>query len=184
MALLSDTERSTDNTIQTGTVDLVLDGSESATTTFQASDLAPGESGTATAPVENDGSLPGTLAVTVDDVTTSGGATVDSEDQPESEDDGSALLKELTLEVGFDPDHATDDDLADGDETVAVDGYLSASVWDPGTTHSTSQTLSASGKSGDAATLYVRWHLDQEAPNTVQGDEVTVDFAIELEQQL
>ena len=182
MALLSDTERSTDNTIQAGTVDLVLDGTESATTTFQASKLAPGEAGTATASVENAGSLPGVLAVTVDDVTTSGGATVDSEDQSESQDDGSALLSELILEVGFDPDHATDGDLDDNDETVAVDEYLSANAWNPGTTHSTGETLSASGEGGDASTLYVRWQLDSDAPNTVQGDEVTVSVAIELEE--
>jgi predicted ribosomally synthesized peptide with SipW-like signal peptide len=182
IALLSDTERSTDNTIQAGTVDLVLDGSEGATTTFQASDLAPGDSGTATAPVTNAGSLSGTLAVRVDDISTSGGATVDSENQSESDDDGSALLSELTLEVGFDRDHANDGDLADGDEVVAVDAPLDASDWDPATTHSTGETLSASGEGGDASTLYVRWQLNTDAPNTVQGDEVTVSLAIELEQ--
>lgn len=182
VAFLSDTESSTGNSIQAGTVDLILGGDDGVSTTFSAANLAPGDSGWATADIANQGSIDGTVSVTIDSVTESGGATVDSEDQDGGADDGSALLDELSLEIGFDPDYGSDTDLEDGDEVDAVSANLSASPeYDAGTTHPTSFTL-AGGVSG-TSTMYVEWALDADAPNTVQGDEVTVDLTVTLEQQ-
>ncbi|WP_284013543.1 TasA family protein [Halobaculum litoreum] len=78
-ALLSDTERTT-GSVTAGTLDLrVGDG---GTATLAIDDAAPGDAGVATVPVANDGTVAGTLGLTVVDVRPSapgGGSGADAE---------------------------------------------------------------------------------------------------------
>jgi predicted ribosomally synthesized peptide with SipW-like signal peptide len=70
MAAFSDSESSTSNSVQSGTLDLTLDGGDSTVTFLSEVDIAPGESGTATLTVANAGSISGYLDVEVASVTT------------------------------------------------------------------------------------------------------------------
>ena len=91
-ALFSDTESSTGNSVQAGTLDLTLSNGGSATLT--ASDVAPGDSGTSVLQLNNDGNLDGSLDVNVSNVT-----PIDRNPEPEQSLDD---VREFTIPYGFD----------------------------------------------------------------------------------
>ncbi len=64
-ALFADSEASTGNSLQSGTLNLTLDGSDASVTLLSEVDVAPGESGQATVTLANTGSLPGYVDVVV-----------------------------------------------------------------------------------------------------------------------
>ncbi|WP_277555482.1 TasA family protein [Halobaculum limi] len=91
-ALFSDTETSSGNSVQAGTLDLTLGNGGSATLT--ASEVAPGDSGVSALQVNNDGNLDGSLDVNVSNVT-----PIDRNPEPEQSLDDT---REFTIDYGFD----------------------------------------------------------------------------------
>ena len=78
-ALFSDTEESSGNSVQAGTLDLTGDGP--VTTVFDASNVSPGESGGGIQELRNEGSIGGEIDISVGD------ATVTQEEPTEADDD-------------------------------------------------------------------------------------------------
>ena len=69
-AYFQDTETTKDNTFTAGTLDLTLGGDSNDTTAlFTVSNIAPGDANTATAALENIGSIAGDLSVTIGTIT-------------------------------------------------------------------------------------------------------------------
>lgn len=91
-ALFSDTESSTGNSVQAGTLDLTLGNGGSAT--LSASNVAPGDSGSDVLQVNNDGNIDGSLDVNVSNVSPS-----DADPEPEQTLDNT---REFTINYGFD----------------------------------------------------------------------------------
>jgi predicted ribosomally synthesized peptide with SipW-like signal peptide len=190
-ALFSDTESSTDNVIQAGTLDLKAEDGDSAVTTFDLSTKAPGDSGTARTNVSNAGSLDGYLAFTVGDATnTEPTPRPDPEKNADPDLEGGTstgeLGKWLSLEMGF---------VGDGNSLgsdAAVDGYLTGSGSPfPNTggmekvRFNDNEKLPATDGSGNDGKrdFVVEWEIDEDAGNEIQGDEVEVDLTFELMQQ-
>lgn len=162
MAAFSDTEQSTDNTVQAGTLDLKVDGGDSAGTTLSVSNVAPGDTGSATRNVSNSGSINGTLTVNVTNV-------VDDENgqnEPESEFDNSSGASEGELS-----------------DTVNVTIYVDGTEIATGTLSSIEGEYNVGElASGDSATVTVEYSVPGDAGNEIQSDIVTFDLVFELEQ--
>lgn len=159
-AYFSDTEESTGNTIQAGTLDLEV-GTTNALG-ISVSDAVPGQSGGATANVANAGTIEGGLsvAVTVTDY--------DQGDQPEAEPtypQSGELRDELSIEVGF------DDDTSDSARTPILTDASIGTVAMEGTRDALKRLAG-----GGSTNLYVDWSVDQNATNEIQGD--TIEFAV------
>ncbi|GAB7093606.1 hypothetical protein JCM30237_07580 [Halolamina litorea] len=92
MALFSDTESSSGNTVQAGTLDLTLGNGGSAP--LSASNVAPGDSGTSVLQVNNEGSINGSLDVNVANVSPN-----DANPEPEQSLDGT---RQFDIHYGFD----------------------------------------------------------------------------------
>ena len=59
MAYFSDSESSADNQVTAGTLDLTVDGGDADVSFFTETNVAPGDTGQATLPLSNVGSLTG-----------------------------------------------------------------------------------------------------------------------------
>ena len=73
-AFFTDTESSTNNSLAAGTLDLNIDGGDSASTTFSVSNKAPGDSGSGSSTLANSGSLDGELDIAFSAITNTPGA--------------------------------------------------------------------------------------------------------------
>jgi predicted ribosomally synthesized peptide with SipW-like signal peptide len=181
MALFSDTESSTDNVIQAGTLDLKPDG-DGVKDGVTVEDVKPTDSGAWKVPLNNDGSLPGYLRVTVDLTDNKENGLTD----PESEVDDSGgdpgagngeLAEAVDAEIGFDGtgDDAIDTSLADAD-LIGVSGLT-------GATFSADYELTASGGADPDTTFVFDWSVPESVGNAIQSDSFTVDFTFELGQK-
>ena len=153
MAYFTDAESSTDNTVQTGTLDLKLGGDDTTVTFLDARGISPGDSGSDSVAIENHGSLDGTIEI---DLT-----AVQSTDKNGGEGDLDDYLL-VRAEVGSEEVISEDtvDSLSTGAITVSDD------------------TVGAN--SSKAFALY--WDLPSSTPNKVQGDSVRLDFTFRLVQ--
>jgi spore coat-associated protein N len=73
-SFFADFESSTDNSLASGTLDLNIDGGDTAVTTFSVADVEPGDSGSGSNVLSNSGSMSGELDVTFSAVTNVGGS--------------------------------------------------------------------------------------------------------------
>lgn len=165
-ALFSDTEASTGNTIQAGTLDLSVgsDVSLSASVT----NARPGQTGTLVADVRNDGSVEGGLSVGVNVTGHAEGDTPESEPTyPRSGE----LRDELEVEVGFDDD--TSDSARHPVLTAASIGTV-----DLEGRRDALKRLAA----GDTTNLYVDWAVDANATNDIQGDSLEFEVVVGFHQ--
>lgn len=183
MALFSDTESSTGNTIQAGTLDLQPDGS--AVRSFSVTNAAPGDSGAQTIDLSNAGSIDGYLAFTVNQVTNNENGTPDSEVNS-SLDDGSSpgeLGKWLILRMGYAADGSSGLDPSE----VMVEGYLTASS-SPfpntgGMEHVRFNQNTLLPANNGQKDFVIEWEIDSDAGNEIQDDGVEFDLEFELMQQ-
>lgn len=160
MAYFSDTEESTDNTVSAGTLDLKADGGDSAVTTVNVSDVAPGESGSDSTSLSNSGSIDGSVDLVFGSASNSEGDNPESEGDTSSPGDLGGVL-EVTVSVG---------------STQVRSGTFN-SVFDG--TEADANVALASGGSKD---LTIDWSLPSSAGNDIQGDSVSGDITIELNQ--
>lgn len=173
-AYFSDTETSEDNTFTAGTLDLDLtdatdDGTDSETLTWVAGNMAPGDDGSATMTVTNVGTLAGNLDISAIVVTNAPGTTPESEDV--SSGDNGELGANLNIDMFFD---ANNDGVNDAGETSiysgALDGIASSYNLDEG--------IAASG----VTYITINYDLPTGTGNDVQGDTVSLEFVVELDQ--
>lgn len=98
----SQTDDSSDNGMETGTLELQFDDTSSGQLVLDTTDMRPGDSGTASATLQNTGSLDGTLGVTLDSITNTDTAT------PSSEPSGGRLTDALQLRMWLEPTSDTE----------------------------------------------------------------------------
>jgi len=185
-AYFSDTETSTENTFTAGTLDLTLsnDGTtytDGVTATWTASNMKPGDTGVDTLYIKNAGSISGYIDLSGIGVTDAEGAN------PESETTG-VMSDDLKIQLWID---------TDGDEVVDVDGagnLLEESVYpaaaigapDPGMATidgiASSYDLDEPISAGSVINLTMKWELPTGTGNDVQGDSVTLEMTVELDQ--
>jgi predicted ribosomally synthesized peptide with SipW-like signal peptide len=164
----SDTETSTGNTFQAGTLDLEI-GGWNTPTKITVSNLAPGDSGSSKIAVKNVGTINGALNLEL------GTATNNEGDNPESETDIAELGdlgNYLVVTIYFDEDG----DLGTvGDQTFVCSGVINDI---DGALYYPYHPLCA----GDLSYLVVVWSLPGGTGNDVQGDIVSFDIKVVLEQ--
>ncbi len=73
-AYFSDTESSASNSLVAGTMDLNIDGGDTAVTTFSVTSAAPGDSGNGSSTLANVGSMSGELDIGFSAITNTGGS--------------------------------------------------------------------------------------------------------------
>ena len=179
-AYFSDTESSADNSLVAGTLDLNINGGNSAVTTFSVTSVAPGDTGNGSGTLANAGSLGGEFDVAFSAITNTGGSG-----GGEFEDGVGNLGAVAEISVYIDVDQSSDWSSGDiglkSDATTynhptaldyaAIDNYGSDS-WDA------IETMAAS----DADDFVVMWRVPTSAGNNIQGDSVSFDVTFILEQ--
>ena len=189
-AFFSDTESSTGNILTAGTLDLNLNGGDSAVTTLSVGTAYPGDSGSGNTTLYNNGSLAAEL-----DIIFSSIANTESVGSTEYEADGigGAGVGELGAEATF----AIYIDVDMGGTWNSGDIGLSANA--SGTLYSFPNPLEyqilnnyASDNFNDvyAGTMgvadedgfYILYNVPTSADNTIQGDSVSANITFILEQ--
>ena len=168
-AAFSDTEQSNDNQVSAGTLDLTFGGSDGPVEAVSISNAVPGDSNTGTLTLTNDGSVDGTLDISVADVSSSGGDNPEAEGQTSSEDTGAELEEAvdltLTLETGSGSTSVYDDTVANL-STASLQSGISLN-------------------SGNSKDLEIRYEVNPkngQNDNHLQGDTLSVDFDFTLTQ--
>jgi len=163
-AAFSDTEQSNNNQVTAGTLDLTVDGSSSPVTVLSVSDATPGQSGSGSAiTLSNDGSVDGTLDVTVAAVNSSENGTNDPESSSPDEGNGVELESLVTIDVSL------------GGTQVFSDTVANISS---GQTIVSGQALNA----GNSTDFNLSYTVDSAANNEIQSDSVSLDFDFTLTQ--
>lgn len=160
MAYFSDTEESTGNTVSAGTLDLTADGGDGAVTTVDVSAVAPGESGGKSTTLKNSGSIDGSVDLIFGSASNSEGDNSEPEPSTSSDGDLGSVLQ-VTVSVGG----------------TAIRSGTFNNVFD-GTEENANVSLAA----GNSKDLTIDWSVPSGAGNEIQGDEVTGDITIELNQ--
>lgn len=192
MALFSDTENSSGNTVSAGTLDLTLSQDTSGATSMSFSDVKPGDQGYVVIKLTNGGSIDGSVDVNVGSVDSSGNFTAslvtDSEgSNPDAEtntdtSDGGELADQLEVGAYIQSSSlSSGQNTGDYAETNANDTVFSAdTVSSVVGTYDTNYSLS----SGSSTYLVVAWKFpDQSDNNAAQGDKVAFDVQVVLNQQ-
>jgi len=166
MAAFSDTESSTDNTVQAGTLDLTLDGASQTVTFLDETGIAPGDNGSGSVTLGNDGTIPGVpeIVVTRVDSTENGYYGKEKGNQDTSPDDGE--LDEY-LEVRA---------LLGGTEII---GWTTANVVSSGQTFTGSSSIAG----GSSTSFTVEWRLPNDTSNLAQSDGFEFDLTFRLIQE-
>ncbi|MBZ9577837.1 SipW-dependent-type signal peptide-containing protein [Patescibacteria group bacterium] len=188
-AYFSDTETSTGNTLTAGTLDLQVVfpyGGEPyagfpGTQTYngenippvEINDVKPGDEGVLRYHINNIGTIGGEISITLSNVTNSPGATPEPELTPDNGELGANLVINIWYgDEGEYPDYSnhvvTDTIINDLNNIKYLLGDLTAEG-DPTTT--------------DGKDIMIEWKLPLSVGNEVQGDIVTFDIDLNLEQK-
>jgi len=180
-AYFTDTETSVDNSLTAGTLDLNIDSGDIPVTTFTASAVAPGDSGSGSSTLENVGSMVGELDITFSAVTNTPGAG-----GGEYEGGSGELGGVATLAVYLDVDQSAD--WSAGDIGLKSDGttYAFPTALDYATIDSygsvSYDAVIATMAVSAADDFIALWQVPTSADNTIQGDSVSFDVTFILEQ--
>lgn len=180
-AWFQDTETSANNSLTAGTLDLNVNGGNSANATFTLANLAPGNVGSGSGVLSNVGSLDGELDVSISNLTNVGGSG-----GTEFEDGIGELgyYGKIALFIDVDQDGVW----SNGDIGLKFDGTTYAYYttgpnyerinWYDGNNWDAVVTL-AGGASDD---IVIFWTIPSDRGNYIQGDSVTFDLGFTLEQ--
>ncbi len=186
-AYFSDSENSTGNTIAAGTMDLKIDGGNTAVTMFNLSNKAPGDSGSAKATLNNGGSLGGELDITMgiadDDACNPDGLNNGSEFCDTGANLGSSAQMVLYIDVDQSGGWSSGDIgfKSDGTKYVhptALD-YAAINSYSGDNWNNIYSGLMSSGISDD---FTVNWQIPSATGNSIQGDDVSFGVTFTLEQ--
>jgi predicted ribosomally synthesized peptide with SipW-like signal peptide len=163
MAALSDTESSSGNGIQAGTLDLEVDGQNTTVTFLDVSEIKPGDQGSGDLVLANVGTATGSVSVTVDAI--------------------------RDYENGYDGNEnaGRDGTRNDGelDEYLEVKGTVGSDVvWSRQTVADLAETTYTPGTTiagGNSKTFTLSWWLADDT-SMAQGDSVEIDLTFSLDQ--
>jgi spore coat-associated protein N len=190
-AYFSDVETSTGNTLTAGTLDLNVDGGNSAVTTFTAAGLKPGDnnnSSNAVTLLTNNGSLPGKLSISAGNITHSAGSIPGDTDIAPTD----SLYTTATMAIYIDVDSSGA--WSDGDIGLESDNttYTYTDTTDITTSPYQATINSYASASWSnvidpmATTAQVQFGVDYIVPsgatNAIQGGSVSIDFTFTLDQ--
>jgi len=185
-AYFQDTESSTNNSLTAGTLDLTIEGGNAAVTTFSASNVYPGQSGSGNSTLKNVGSLPGNLTIATANLinTESSGGTEFEGDGGSGELGGVAKMA-IWIDVGSQNntyDAGTDIGLK-SDGTTYTSGALQYDTIDnyAGKTWTNVLTNVVQNQVNE---FNVSWQVPygSSVDNSYQGDAVSIDFQFTLVQ--
>jgi len=163
----SDTETSSGNTFSAGTLDLKVDGEDDPLPIyFNVGDVKPGDSGSCTIALKNDGTKGGTAKIHIKKVVNSEG--VNPEPETDKDEPGD-LGRFLVLKIWYD---------AEGDGFENDDLIITDEVNDLNSVLTPLGTLGA----GQTRNVKIDWELPNSVGNDVMGDIVTFDIEFSLEQ--
>ncbi|MBI4188750.1 MAG: hypothetical protein HY529_06055 [Chloroflexi bacterium] len=179
-AYFSDTESSSNNILAAGTLDLNLNGGNSAVTTFSASAVAPSSSGNGNVTLKNVGSLNGELDIVFSTINNTPGAGGGEYEGGSGELGASAQIA-VYIDVDESGAWSSGDIGLKSDNTTyaypttlnyaAINSYGSR-TWDA------VETMVASAQDK----LAVLWQVPTSAGNDIQGDSVSFDITFRIEQ--
>ncbi len=163
----SDTETSSGNTFTAGTIDLKVDGKDDPLGAyFNIGNVKPGDSGSKTIALKNDGTIGGTAKIHIKNVANTEGTNPEPETDTAEPGD---LGKYLVLKIWYD---------AEGDGFEADDLIVTDEVND---LNSVSTTLGSLG-AGLTRNVKIDWELPSGVGNDIMGDIVTFDIEFSLVQ--
>lgn len=174
MAVFSDTESSSGNTVQSGTLDLKLDGGDATVQFLTETDIAPGDSGQATLIVKNTGSLSGYLDIEVASLTNYENGLVGNEGSKDSTGgdpgEGNGELQDnLEVKAYF----------QDGPSLWSTGFEVISDVLSTGTVYDLDYELAANGGSD---TFVLEWDLPGDTGREAQSDSVELALTFKLNQ--
>jgi spore coat-associated protein N len=179
-AYFSDTESSTNNVLTAGTLDLNIDGGNVAVTTFTASAVAPGDSGSGSSTLANVGTMAGELDITTSAVTNTPGAG-----GTEYEGGSGELGANAQIAMYIDVDQSGTWNAGDIglQSNGAMYSFPTALNYDAINNYA-SETWNAVETMGISASdnIVVNWQVPAGAGNDIQGDSVRFDISFILEQ--
>jgi len=188
MALFSDEETSGNNTTQAGTLDLSVNG-DGSNAVFDVSNVVPGDSGTSSTTLRNDGSLPGYLTFGITGFRTPENGVNDPESDADAENDplGSSsggdhtgeLAQRLLLRMKLVAD-GNDHYLVGTDSTYRVAAGVRLGEYDLSDATGMSDLELDAGQEVDFVTEY---ELPSDVGNEIQSDGVTVEAVFALTQE-
>jgi predicted ribosomally synthesized peptide with SipW-like signal peptide len=179
-AYFQDSESANTNSITAGTMDLKLNGGDSEITLMTLTNQAPGASGTASATLQNIGTLPGKLSMSFSTVSETGGSS--------GEYAGSADLAAATqISPWIDTDNDEVFDVGT-DYALKSDGTVVTSALQPDVvTNFSNRSWSSVIASMPASmpgvyTFRLYWSIPAGTGNTIQGDSFTFNITFTLDQ--
>ena len=191
-AYFSDIEKSENNTMTAGTMDLNIDGGDTAVTTMNLNEKAPGDFGTERSILKNVGSLAGKLNISIGTVNNYPCAGEDhgKHDGTEYCNDTAGALganAEMALYIDVNKDGAWnngDIGLRSGNEIYEKNSsteldYDTINNYDGSLWSNVYAGLMASGDEDD---FVINWRIPTEAGNEIQGDALDFDITFTLRQ--
>ena len=163
MAYFSDTESSSGNTVQAGTLDLTLDGTSQTVTFLDESAIAPGDSGSGSVTLGNAGTVTGVPEVEVTEVTSKENSLEGEENGQDDFQDGE-LYDYLQLRVLY-------------DGQVVIDWFTADQI-SVGDTYTLPTTIAGGG----SKPFSVKWRLPSGTGNDAQSDSFSFDVTFRLTQ--
>ena len=183
-AYFTDTEQSTNNSLTAGTLDLNIDAGNIAVTTFSASAVGPGDSGSGSSTLSNVGTYAGEFDIDFSAITNTPGAGGTEYEGGTGELGGVATMavyldinQNATFDAGDIELNTTGANAYDGVtnttlDYATIDSYGSVSY----------DAVIASMAALAADDFIALWQVPTSADNTIQGDSVSFDVTFTLEQ--
>lgn len=155
-AAFSDVETSTDNTFTAGTLDLKVEGAD-AITSVSIENVCPGDSEETEVDVQNYGTISGDLTLNITDVVNDGGVYTEAEGTDNTGDLGDNLI----IVIEHDSEEKFNGTLSNFNNPLDL-GPLDG---------------------GEEKDFDVKYIVPEDVGNEIQGDEVTFDLELHLDQQ-
>ncbi len=165
-AYFNDTEASSGNSFTAGSLDLVI--GSAGVTTMSFTNLAPGYSGDDSIELRNDGSIAGSLSMTVANLTDSEGATWEPETDVTAPGD---LSKNVDVTIFLDANGNGNYDAGD------------SNLWTGKLNTMSSVNIDLGDLAGSASVrIGFYWSVDTSVGNDIMGDVTTFDIVFTLQQ--
>lgn len=185
-AYFTDTEKSTNNTMVAGTLDLTVDSTDAAVTTVDVFNKAPGDSGVGTTVLKNVGSLEGELEITMSAITnTESTGTTEYEGDGDPGELGAYLKMVLWIDVDKSGTFNSGDVELLSDGTVAAYDAVNntALTYDIANNYdSDSWDVAETMAAGAEDNFVISWEIPTGTGNSIQGDSMSFDVSFLLEQ--
>jgi predicted ribosomally synthesized peptide with SipW-like signal peptide len=187
-AYFSDTESSTGNTLSAGTLDLNINGANSAVTMFTVSNLYPGDSDSAYATLSNAGNLAGELDITLSSITNteSTGSTEYEQDSVNGSSGELGAYLEIAIYIDVNENDSYDDgsDIGlDSDGNIYTSGSLDYDVINAYDSADYDDIYTGTMANGVSDKFYIAYNLPTSvSDNNCQGDEVGFSVTFTLQQ--